>query len=81
MAGRPGSYGGLNAFPTTADSVNEWLDAIQLVRASGVEKKSGQQWPRDSREAHWPTRLSTVWASYRLFCLNCRFLKLRTLKV
>ena len=30
--GRPGSYGDLNAFPTNAASVGEWLDAIGLVR-------------------------------------------------
>ena len=29
----PGSYGDLNAFPKTAESVDEWLDAIKLVRA------------------------------------------------
>ena len=32
--GRPGSYGDLNAFPTNAASVGEWLDAIGLVRRS-----------------------------------------------
>ena len=30
---RSGAYGSLNTFPETADSVDEWLDAIKLVIA------------------------------------------------
>ena len=43
---KPSAYGALNSFPSTAESVETWLDAINLVRAATKTRVSfpGEKW-------------------------------------
>ena len=43
---KPSAYGALNSFPSTAESVETWLEAINLVRAATKTRVSfpGEKW-------------------------------------